>query len=99
MATIKVNSTSMRSKAVSFNQVAQNIGDFTEEMTAEINRLRSFWTGDAGETLVEKFMGLKDDFENIVETIKNYATFLNEAADAYDETENKNLQGAQGQQS
>lgn len=99
MATIKVNSASMRTKAASFNQVAQNISNFTSEMTSEINSLKNFWTGDAGETLVTKFNALRDDFENIVDTINSYATFLNEAADNYDAVEDRNLQGAQGQQS
>lgn len=99
MATIKVNSTSMRTKANTFNAIARDINGFTTEMSSEINRLRSFWTGDAGETLANKFNALKDDFENIVDTINSYARFLNEAADAYDEAENTNLRGAQGQRS
>ena len=97
MATIRVNSASMRAKATSFNQVAGDVEGFTSEMSVEINKLKNVWTGDAGETLVEKFEGLKNDFENIVATIKEYSKFLEEAANAYDEAETTNLRGAQGQ--
>ena len=97
MATIRVNSDSMRAKAASFKQVADDIEGFTNEMSVEINKLKDFWTGDAGETLIEKFTGLKNDFENIVATIKQYSDFLEKSATAYDDAENTNLRGAQGQ--
>ena len=97
MATIKVNSTVMREKAGSFKTVANSIKGFTEEMTAEIESLKSTWEGESAETLVDKFRGLADNFEEIYETIVSYANFLDQAAEAYDNTETANVQGAQGQ--
>ncbi|MBR2944722.1 MAG: WXG100 family type VII secretion target [Clostridia bacterium] len=99
MATIKVNSTSMRDKANSFKTVANSIKTFTGEMTAEIESLRSTWQGESAETTVAKFQGLADNFDDIYTTIISYATFLEKAADTYDATENANVQGAQAQQS
>ncbi len=99
MATIKVNSTSMRTKATSFRNVANSIKTFTDEMTKEIGSLKPVWEGEAGEALVKKFEGLADNFEEIYSTIVAYAKFLEQAAEAYDEVEDTNLQGAQGQQS
>lgn len=99
MATIKVNSTSMRDKANSFKTVANSIKTFTGEMTAEIESLRSTWQGESAETTVTKFKGLSDDFEEIYNTIIAYANFLEQAAESYDATENANVQGAQSQQS
>ena len=98
MATIKVNSTSMRDKANSFKTVANSIKTFTGEMTAEIESLRSTWQGESAETTVTKFKGLSDDFEEIYNTIIAYANFLEQAAESYDATENANVQGAQSQQ-
>ncbi|MBE6574727.1 MAG: WXG100 family type VII secretion target [Ruminococcaceae bacterium] len=99
MATIKINSTVMRDKASSFKTVANSIKTFTAEMTTEIESLKSVWEGEAGETTVNKFKGLADNFEEIYTTINSYANFLEEAAAAYDNVENANVQGAQGQQS
>lgn len=99
MATIKVNSTVMRDKASSFKTVANSIKTFTGEMTAEIENLRSAWQGESAETTVSKFKGLADNFEDIYATIVGYANFLEQAAEAYDNVENANVQGAQSQQS
>ena len=99
MATIKVNSTVMREKASSFKTVANSVKVFTGEMTNEVESLKSTWEGESAETLVNKFRGLADDFESIYETIISYADFLEQAAQAYDNAENANVQGAQNQRS
>jgi len=99
MATIKVNSTSMRDKANAFKTVASSIKTFTAEMTAEVESLRSAWQGESAETTVTKFKGLADNFEDIYQTILAYADFLEKAAESYDATEAANVQGAQAQRS
>lgn len=99
MATIKVNSTVMREKANSFKTVASSIKTFTNEMTTEVESLKAYWEGESAETLVTKFRGLADNFENIYDTIVSYANFLEQAAEAYDTTEAANVQGAQNQRS
>ena len=97
MATIKVNSTVMRDKAAAFRNTASSIKNFTGEMTNEIEGLKGAWEGESAETLVAKFRGLADNFEEIYKTIVGYATFLETAAEAYDSTESANVQGAQNQ--
>lgn len=99
MAVIKVNSTVMRDKSSSFKTVANSIKAFTNEMIAEIESLKTTWEGESAETTVNRFKGLTDDFEEIYSTIISYATFLEQAAEAYDIAETTNAQGAQGQQS
>lgn len=99
MATIKVNSAVMRDKANAFKAVANSIKTFTGEMTAEVESLKSAWQGESAETTVAKFKGLADNFEDIYSTIIAYANFLDQAAEAYDNAENLNVQGAQSQQS
>ena len=70
---------------------------FTSDMTAEIESLKGAWEGESTETLVNKFRGLADNFDDIYETIVSYANFLEQAAEAYDNTEAANVQGAQNQ--
>ncbi len=99
MATIKVNSAVMREKATGFRQVAKSIKGFTDEMTNEINGLKSVWEGESAEALVNKFNGLSDDFQQICDTIDQYATFLDQAAEKYDNVETSVTQGAEAQKS
>lgn len=93
MATIKVNSQSMRTKAQNFASIAESINGYMQEMKGEIERLEEFWKGGAAEDLVFRFTALAKDFETIVNTINNYATFLRNAAEAYDNAETVNRQG------
>ena len=99
MATIKVNSSVMRDKATSFKTVATSVKTFTEDMTVEIENLKATWQGEAAETLVNKFKGLADKFDEICGTINQYAVFLEQAADSYDKVESSVVQGAEGQRS
>ena len=99
MATIKVNSTVMRDKASGFKTVSSSIKTFTSEMTNEIDSLKSTWEGESAETLVNKFKGLSDDFEEICNTINQYAEFLETDAESYDKVEASVPQGAEGQKS
>lgn len=98
MATIKVDSSVMRDKASTFKQIATTIKALTDEMTQEIESLKNAWEGESAETTVEKFKSLAGTFEEKYNTINQYASFLEEAAQAYDEAENAVSQGAEGTQ-
>ncbi len=97
MATIKVNSTVMRDKANGFKSVSSSVKTFTQEMINEVDSLKQVWQGEAAETLINRFKGLSDNFEEIFNTINQYADFLNQAADSYDKVESAIAQGAEGQ--
>lgn len=99
MATIKVNSTVMRDKANGFKTVSSSIKTFTSEMTNEIEGLKTTWEGESAETLVNKFKSLTKNFEEICNTINQYAEFLETAAESYDKVEASVTQGAEGQKS
>lgn len=99
MATIKVDSTVMRDKASTFKSVATTIKTLTDEMTQEIESLRNAWEGESAESTVTKFKSLSATFQEKYDTINQYADFLDEAANAYDEAEKAVTQGAEGTQS
>lgn len=88
MATIKVDSTAMKEKATAFRTIANNISNYTDEMEREINGMKSVWEGEAAESTVAKFTKFRQAFEEKKQTIENYATFLDQAAEAYDNSEN-----------
>lgn len=98
MASIKVDSSVMRDKASTFKDVATTIKGLTEEMTQKIESLRNVWEGESAETTVEKFSKLSSTFEEKYNTINQYASFLEESAQAYDEAENAVNQAAEGAQ-
>jgi len=91
MATIKVDSTAIREKAATFDSIATNIENYTEEIEREIQGMKSVWEGDAAESSVENF---KRAFAERKETIRNYAQFLRNAAEAYDNSERNIQNGA-----
>lgn len=93
MATIKVDSTAMREKADSFQTIADNISNYTDQLEQEINGMKSVWEGEAAEATIAKFKEFKQGFSEKKETIKNYSKFLRQAADAYDNSENSVTNG------
>ncbi len=99
MATIKVDSTVMRDKASTFKNVASTIKNLTDEMTQEMESLRNVWEGESAEATVSKFKSLASTFEEKFNTINQYASFLEDAANAYDDAEKAVAQGAEGTQS
>lgn len=97
MASIKANPTVMREKSTSLNSISQTIQGITDEMLSEMEGLRSVWEGEAAEETVNHFKQLKDNFQNTYETIKQYATFLDDAAKAQENAENQTKAGASSQ--
>ena len=65
MAEIKVNSSVMKEKASNFKNVAKSVEQFTNDMMSEIDSLKQAWEGEAAEALVNKFKGLRKNFEDI----------------------------------
>lgn len=96
MASITVDSTTMRDKATIFTNVANSIKSITDEMTTTINGLNQDWSGTSAEELVRKFGELAPSFEEKCNTINSYAGFLNSAAETYDQAEQQITQAVTG---
>ena len=73
MATIKVDSTAIREKAATFDSIATNIENYTEEIEREIQGMKSVWEGDAAESSVAKFENFKRAYDNSERNIQNGA--------------------------
>lgn len=78
----KLRSTSSNIKAIStsFNAVMSNI-------EKEMNNMKNKWESEAANAFINKFLGLKDNFEAYDNVINSYAKFLESTARAYDETD------------
>lgn len=98
MATIKVDTAAIKDKAQTFRDIESNITGYLQDMKTEIDSLKSVWEGESAETTVSKFETLEQKYEEeIKSTIKQYADYLNSAAESYDSTENSVTEGAQSQ--
>lgn len=97
MAKILVNYEVLASKSESLKSISNNISSLTEEMKAEINRLKNAWQGEAAETLVNKFMSLSQTFQERYDTVNQYAEFLRKASEEMKLVEQNAKQGAEAQ--
>ena len=96
MASIKVRSKAIQTKADNFQNCAKNINQLMENATKSINELKWAWMGEAAEATVNRFQELEDDFSAIKSTIMSYSHFLAQAAAEYRKVELTNLEQAQG---
>lgn len=96
MASIKVRSKAIQTKADNFQNYAKNINQLMEDATASINELKWAWMGEAAKATVKRFEELEDDFAAIKSTIMSYSNLLAQAAAEYRKVELTNLEQAQG---
>lgn len=87
MASITVNSDAMREKATSFGTVADNIEKIIGEISSAVKSLQNNWKGTAAEKYAQDFLDMDATFQGLYSDIRAYRDFLNQAADAYDESE------------
>lgn len=90
MAATKVNSVAMRQKAKEFRNIAEAIKTTTRDITAEVNGLEETWKGDASRAFIDSFTSYSRNFTVIYNTLIQYADFLDDAAEKYDEAERAN---------
>lgn len=97
MAQVVVDSQIMRDKAQTIMRASQNMLDRYNDMLREVQTTAGKMKGTTIDTQRERFEGMRASFETFSKDIKDYADFLNRAAEAYDAAENKGTQQAQDQ--
>lgn len=94
MATIKVNSDAIRTKANTFSTTANQIKTLADDINTDVTNLKTYWTGSAAEDYATRFTKMLPVFDEIKKKVDEYTTFLNNTADSYEKAENSNM-GAQ----
>lgn len=94
MATIKVNSDAIRTKANTFSTTAKQIQTIADDINTDVTNLKTYWTGSAAEEYATKFTNMLPTFDEIKKKVEEFTTFLNNTADSYEKAENSNM-GAQ----
>ncbi|QUI25083.1 WXG100 family type VII secretion target [Vallitalea pronyensis] len=60
-----------------------------EEIEQHMNRLKAKWDSEAANGFINKFKGLRENFDNYSKVIQSYALFLEKAAEEYGKTDKK----------
>ena len=97
MAQVVVGSSVMRDKAKTLENAARTIQSLYAEMLMEVTVTANKMKGKTIETEKKQFANMQNTFDVIVEDIKAYSDFLNQAAESYEETELFGIAKAQEQ--
>lgn len=97
MAQVVVDSNVMRDKAKTIETAATTIQALYAEMLQEVTATANKMKGTTIETEKKQFAGMQSTFDTIVKDIKNYSTFLTQAAESYEAAEQAGTTKAQEQ--
>ena len=97
MAQVVVDSSVMRDKAKTLENAERTIQSLYAEMLMEVTVTANKMKGKTIETEKKQFANMQNIFDVIVEDIKAYSDFLNQAAESYEETELFGITKAQEQ--
>lgn len=88
--TLRVTPQKLISTAGEFETCAGEVSTLTGQMTEMVTSLTSIWQGEAAEAYKNKFNGLNDDIQKMIEFIKEHSTDLKAMAQVYTDTEQSN---------
>lgn len=97
MAKVVVDSSVMRDKAKTLENVAVNIQTLYAEMLQEVTTTANKMKGTTIETEKKQFANMQNTFDTIVKDMKAYSSFLAQAAESYEAVEREGTQKAQEQ--
>ena len=88
--TILVTPEQLESTANEFNGIMAQVKNLASNMTDQINGMGTKWQGDASTAYINKFNQLQDDINRLAAMINEHVTDLNDMANRYRTTEQKN---------
>lgn len=97
MAQVVVDSSVMRDKAKTIENASVTIQTLYAEMLQEVTTTANRMKGTTIETEKKQFAGMQSTFDIFVKDIKEYSTFLTQAAESYEAAEREGVQKAQEQ--
>lgn len=97
MAQVVVDSSVMRDKAKVLENASVTIQSLYAEMLQEVTTTTNRMKGVTIETGKKQFASMQSTFDAIVKDIKGYSTFLDQAAEYYENAELEGTEKAQEQ--
>ena len=88
--TLLVTPEQLESTAHEFNGIMTQVQNLASNMTDQINGMGAKWQGEASTAYINKFNQLQDDINRLSAMINEHVTDLNDMANRYRTTEQKN---------
>ena len=85
MATIKIDSTALRTKIESLKVEKQKIDDVLEKFKGESLAIDTYWSGNTGDMVKEELTAYSNEFDYISSKLENYILFLESVAKNYED--------------
>ncbi len=88
MESLKVDTTNLASKAGEVNSKADDYYNKYTELLSDVATLTSTdYTGDEANAFKDQIEGFRDDFLKMKELMNDYAKFMTEASQSYEDTQ------------
>lgn len=89
MAQFTVTPETLRSVSGNIKSIDGQFIAKMDEIGQHMRNLKAKWDSEAANGFINKFNGLRDNFENYSKVIKSYSIFLEKAAEEYGKTDKK----------
>jgi WXG100 family type VII secretion target len=96
MAKLAVQSEDLRNQAAAVKTGAADVSDILGRLTSQISDLASRWEGGASQAFQTRWQEWQHGAQNVKDAMEHMGLFLEQAAAAYEETEER-LKRAAGQ--
>lgn len=89
---INVTPEQLISTSSEFSAQGNIIQQLTTEMVNTVTSLSSVWEGESASLYIQKFTGLQDDIQRMLNMVREHVADLQEMAQNYMNAENQNLE-------
>jgi WXG100 family type VII secretion target len=94
MAKLAVQSEDLRQQAAAVKTGASNVSDVLNRLTSQIADLAAAWEGGASQAFQTRWQEWQSGAQNVQRAMDDMGVFLEQAAQAYEETETSLQQAA-----
>ncbi|MBQ0066100.1 MAG: WXG100 family type VII secretion target [Firmicutes bacterium] len=95
MSQIQISAEDVLSYSQQLSGLKEEVSNVFLEIQSKMNGLNSVWSSPASEKLIAQFQSLKPSFDQYVEALSQYALYLQQTSQSYQENENALSQGMQ----
>ena len=87
MSSIQISAQEIQQAASQLTSQQQAMAAVFQEIQTKMNYVQSIWNSPASNALMNEFQSLHAVFETYTQTIQNYAQYLNNTSQTYEENE------------
>lgn len=95
MSQIQISADDVLQYGNQLTSLKEEVSSLFGEVQAKMNSLNSVWSSPASDKLIAQFQSLKPSFDQYVEALNQYAMYLQQTSQSYQENESALSQGIQ----